>query len=83
MELPTWKGAYCPHCVNPLSVRLFNQARGEKKMCENQSLQVPRTLFWIWMACMSRDEEVGHDWGGVVVHTIEGKLEGGTAEERG
>ena len=28
MELPTWKGAYCPRCVNPLSVRLFNHARG-------------------------------------------------------
>ena len=28
MELPTWKGAYCPHHVNPLSVRLFNHARG-------------------------------------------------------
>ena len=29
MELPTWKGAYCPRHVNPLSVRLFNHARGE------------------------------------------------------
>ena len=28
MELPTWKGAYCPCHVNPLSVRLFNHARG-------------------------------------------------------
>ena len=28
MELPTWKGAYCPHRVNPLSVGLFNHARG-------------------------------------------------------
>ena len=28
MELPTWKGAYCPRHVNPLSVRLFNHARG-------------------------------------------------------
>ena len=26
MELPTWKGAYCSCCVNPLSVRLFNHA---------------------------------------------------------
>ena len=30
MELPTWKGAYCLHRVNPLSVRLFNHARGGK-----------------------------------------------------
>ena len=29
MELPTWKGAYCPRCVNPLSMRLFNHARGD------------------------------------------------------
>ena len=29
MELPTWKGAYCPCHVNPLSMRLFNHARGE------------------------------------------------------
>ena len=28
MEPPTWKGAYCPHCVNPLSPRLFNHAWG-------------------------------------------------------
>ena len=28
MELPAWKGAYCPRHVNPLSVRLFNHARG-------------------------------------------------------
>ena len=28
MELPTWKGAYCPRHVNPLSMRLFNHARG-------------------------------------------------------
>ena len=28
MELPTWKGAYCPCHVNPLSMRLFNNARG-------------------------------------------------------
>ena len=28
MELPTWKGAYCPHRVSPLSVGLFNHARG-------------------------------------------------------
>ena len=28
MELPTWKGAYYPHHVNSLSVRLFNHARG-------------------------------------------------------
>ena len=26
MELPTWKGPYCPHHVNPLSVKLFNHA---------------------------------------------------------
>ena len=30
MELPTWKGAYCPCHVNPLSMRLFNHARGAK-----------------------------------------------------
>ena len=28
MELPTWKGAYCLRHVNPLSMRLFNHARG-------------------------------------------------------
>ena len=28
MELPTWKGAYCLRRVNPLSVGLFNHARG-------------------------------------------------------
>ena len=28
MELLTWKGAYCPCHVNPLSMRLFNHARG-------------------------------------------------------
>ena len=28
MELPTGKGAYCLHCVNPLSMRLFNHAQG-------------------------------------------------------
>ena len=29
MGLPTWKGAYCPRRVNPLSVRLFNHAWGQ------------------------------------------------------
>ena len=29
MELPTWKGTYCPHRVSTLSVGLFNHARGE------------------------------------------------------
>ena len=40
MELPTWKGAYCPRRVNPLSVRLFNHARGAKKgqACTNNEL---------------------------------------------
>ena len=34
MELPTWKGAYCLHYVNPLSVRLFNHAWGVWKYTE-------------------------------------------------
>ena len=33
MELPTWKGAYCPRHVNPLSMRLFNLAWGARTMC--------------------------------------------------
>ena len=39
MELPTWKGAYCSCCVNPLSVRLFNHAWGAL-------LHSPQVLFF-------------------------------------
>ena len=42
MELPTWKGAHCLHHVNPLSVRLFNHARGayvlEVAPCRRQQI---------------------------------------------
>ena len=47
MELPTWKGAYYPCHVSPLSMRLFNHARGV------QSFARGLVHYWVSTLLMS------------------------------
>ena len=44
MELPTWKGAYYPCHVSPLSMRLFNHARGVQSFA--------RGLVYYWVSTL-------------------------------
>ena len=53
MELPTWKGAYYPCRVNPLSVRLFNHPRGVESW---HCLFLGADLTW----CILQDEFFSH-----------------------
>ena len=48
MELPTWKGAYCLHRVNPLSMGLFNHARGD---------MLPWGIWWRGIAHSSNEDD--------------------------
>ena len=67
MELPTWKGAYCPCHVNPLSMRLFNHAQGVF-FAENMSHVAPS------LHNMIRLKIVGLNWTFCILETLEHTL---------